>query len=102
MNITFRKAIHTDIQEIVTLVAEAIQAMEAHRIFQWDDLYPTKEDFLEDIRKEELYVGMVHERIAVIYALNQECDDAYHAVKWSLPESNYFTIHRLCVKPCFQ
>ncbi len=51
--------------------------MERKNIFQWDDLYPTKEDFQEDVDKNQLYVGMMNGQIAVVYTLNQECDEQY-------------------------
>ena len=38
----------------------AIDAMERNNIFQWDDLYPAKEDFQEDVNKNQLYVGSVN------------------------------------------
>ena len=56
--------------------------MERDHIFQWDDLYPAKGDFQEDIEKSQLYVGLVNDQIAVIYTLNQECDKEYENGKW--------------------
>ena len=37
-----------ELQEIEELVQQAIEKMEKQGIHQWDDLYPTKEDFEED------------------------------------------------------
>ena len=45
-----------ELQEIEELVQQAIEKMEKQGIHQWDDLYPTKEDFEED----EEYAYVVH------------------------------------------
>ena len=48
----YRIAKIEDIDDICVLIDDAIREMESHEIFQWDDLYPTREDFLEDIEKK--------------------------------------------------
>jgi len=45
--------------------------MEQQGIYQWDDLYPTRKDFLEDINKNTLYVAVEDGRIAAIYVINR-------------------------------
>ena len=42
-----------DIEAITTLIQEAIKEMEKHNIYQWDEIYPTVEDFEDDIKKRE-------------------------------------------------
>ena len=78
----FRKATPEDLEEIWSFVSVAIIRMEEHGIFQWDDCYPMKEDFQEDINKNQLYVGRIDGRIAVVYALNQECEEDYKNGDW--------------------
>ena len=46
----YRLAKETDIDKICFLVENAVKKMESQQIFQWDNLYPTKSDFLDDIR----------------------------------------------------
>lgn len=70
MILKYRKATSNDIEEIYSMVHTAIDAMERDNIFQWDDLYPAKEDFQEDVGKGQLYAGEVNYQIAVVYALN--------------------------------
>lgn len=102
MNIEYRLACLSDINEVMELVKDSIIAMEKNKIFQWDHLYPTEEDFLEDIKHESLYIGLNEGKIVVIYALDQQCDEAYKNGKWRYPDTEYFTIHRLCVNAHFQ
>jgi len=98
MNIEYRKANMNDLNEICELVNDAIKAMTEQNIMQWDEMYPTKEDFYNDIAEKELYIGTINNEIVVIYVLNQECDDEYKNGKWRGKSSQFYVLHRLCVK----
>lgn len=102
MELNYRRALPGDIQEIDLLIQKAIAKMEKNEIMQWDEFYPTQDDFLEDIQKNQLYVGYVDGRIAVVFAINQECDAEYANGKWKEPEKPFAVLHRLCVHPDFQ
>lgn len=102
MEITFRMAALNDLDEIGILINNAINGMIEHNIFQWDDRYPTCEDFHEDIEKKQLYVGVIDNQIAVIYTLNQESDEEYANGNWKHMDNPFYVIHRLCVNPIFQ
>lgn len=102
MEIKYRKSVKEDISEIMTLVTEAESEMERNGINQWDELYPTEADFSEDISKGELYAGTIDGKIAVVYAINQSCDEEYKNGKWQYPEKPFMVLHRLCVSPEFQ
>ena len=102
MILAYRKATRNDLDEIGGIVRSAVDAMARDRIFQWDDLYPAREDFEEDIDHGQLHVGLIHGQIAVIYTLNQTCDQAYENGSWTYRDEPFFVIHRLCVNPAFQ
>ena len=102
MTIEYRQANLNDLQDINLLVQNAIHVMEDDHIDQWDELYPTKEDFENDIISGDLYVGILEDKIAVVFALNQECDEDYQNGEWEYPERPYYVIHRLCVNPVFR
>ncbi len=102
MTVNYRKAEPNDIEKICGIVHDAVEAMERDHIFQWDDVYPAKGDFLEDIKKRQLYVGLVNGQIAVMYTLNQECDEAYKNSEWKYKDEPFYVVHRLCVNPVFQ
>jgi len=101
-DIVYRLAEENDIEEIIELVENAISKMEEKGIYQWDDLYPTVEVFLSDIKSRQLYVGIIDKEISVIYVVNNECDEAYQNGNWKYPTSEYRVIHRLCVNPKYQ
>lgn len=100
--IAYRKANRGDIDEICRLVENAKDTLIRNGIFQWDDIYPAKEDFLDDIYKKRLYVGLEGESIAVLYTLNRECDEEYKNGNWKYKDEPFYVVHRLCVNPVFQ
>lgn len=98
----YRSAKESDIEAICDLIKSAIAGMENNGIFQWDHQYPTKDDFLIDIKKSQLFVGEIENDIAVVFAVNNECDEQYQNGEWKYPDCEYRVIHRLCVNPKFQ
>lgn len=91
-----------DIQSICNLVKTAIDTMEKQGIKQWDELYPTKADFLNDIQKNTLYVAIEDDQIVAIYVISRECDGEYDKCKWENGDETSCIIHRLCVSPEYQ
>lgn len=102
MDIEYRVANLNDLDEVCKLVGNAIETMTEHNIPQWDNLYPTREDFRKDIDRSQLYVGLIANRIAVVYVINQEYDEQYENGNWQNKEEPFYVIHRLCVNPDFQ
>jgi len=91
-----------DIDEICRLVRKAIEHMKNQGINQWDELYPARKDFSDDIDKKTLYVALENDRIIAIYVINQECDEEYHEAEWKNPNESACILHRLCVSPDYQ
>lgn len=102
MKIQYRPAHLNDMDEIALVVKNAILNMEQHHIHQWDEIYPTKEDFAEDIKQDDLFIGISEGKIAVVFALNKQCDEAYQNGHWQYPDKEFYVVHRLCVNPFFQ
>ena len=102
MDIIYRHAVKEDIQIIEMLITQAIAEMEKKQIFQWDELYPIREDFLNDIQCNHLFVGCINCQIAVVFTINEDYDEAYMNGKWKNPDKSFQIIHRLCVRPKFQ
>ena len=98
----YRLAEKSDIESIFGIVVSSIFEMEKHGIFQWDSIYPSKEDFLNDIQKKTLFVGVLDQDIAVVFTINKECDNQYQNGSWKYPDTDYCIIHRLCVDPKYQ
>ncbi len=98
----YRLAEAKDIDAVYGMVKSAVTEMESRHIFQWDDVYPAKEDFLADIEKQSLYVGTLCNDIAVLFTINKDCDAQYKNGSWQYPDCEYCVLHRLCVNPAYQ
>ncbi len=98
----YRLGTKEDLSEIVCLIQKAIDHMEHQGIYQWDELYPTRDDFFSDIDKNTLYVAVEDDKIIAVYVISQECDEEYHTCEWNNPDERAYIIHRLCVSPDFQ
>lgn len=102
MEISYRAASIDDLDDIFQLVENAVKQMERDNIHQWDIVYPTKEDFRNDIKKNELFAGIINEKIVVVYAISKECDEQYKNGEWKYIGDQFKVIHRLCVSTDFQ
>lgn len=76
--------------------------MKKQEIHQWDEIYPDIPTITEDIKKNQMYLGIIDNKIAVCFVLSEECDEEYKNGKWNYPDSKFCVIHRLCVNPEFQ
>lgn len=104
MNLFYRHGILSDLDEIFSFVESSIKKMISENIFQWDEIYPTKSDFESDIKNGELF-SVVDEdtgKIAAIYVINSEYDDAYNSAVWNDNGNNFRILHRIVVNPEFQ
>lgn len=50
-----KKVSVSDVPAIFTFVEAAISKMISQGIFQWDEIYPTQEDFIADAQNNQLY-----------------------------------------------
>lgn len=92
----------SQLEEIFTMYTKAIQEMNHNEIYQWDELYPMKEDLEEDIKRNELMAVFKENEIVAAYVVNQESDEQYENGTWKYTGEKYRVLHRLCVNPAFQ
>ena len=85
----FQKAGEAQIERLAALYADARAAIAAFSIDQWQDGYPRVSDIENDIRRDELWIGMTGERIDCAAALLAS------PVKpvWSIPTTGSRTAH---------
>lgn len=102
MDIRYRQAKTADLDGIAALAGQAAVRMVSQGIDQWDELYPLREDFEQDIHGGGLTVGMLDDEIVVIYTINGEYEPEYESAKWKEPDKPFCILHRLCVNPLFQ
>lgn len=71
-------------------------------IFQWNEKYPSKKIFKEDIESNSLYLAKINQEIVGCIMLTKNKDDVYKDIKWLSEDSINLYIHRLAVHPLFQ
>lgn len=90
-----RQATKNDMKEIMTIINEIKEDMKKENNPQWNDTYPLEEDFLEDIKKNALYV-LEEEKIVAFASILESPKEEYSEIKNRYLEKSY-TIHRLAV-----
>lgn len=96
-----RLATETDLPALLRLISRVVPVMRASGNLQWDAAYPNGEVFLEDIRRQQLWVAEADGQIAGVAALTTDQDAEYAQLGWDLSEEAIVT-HRLAVDPGFQ
>ncbi|MFA9463900.1 MAG: GNAT family N-acetyltransferase [Velocimicrobium sp.] len=101
-DLIFKKGNERELDKIFDVFRGAVDSMIENKIMQWDEIYPCKSDIANDLRNMQLYVGMIEQEIAVVYALSKEYEEQYKNGKWELSDENFIVVHRLCVDSKFQ
>ena len=64
-------------------IAEACaKNMIENNIFQWNDKYPSREIFKEDIKNKSLYVSKINQEVVGCIMFSSFKDDVYKTVNW--------------------
>lgn len=95
----FRKAVETDINNIMNIIKEAQVYFQEQGIDQWQNNYPNREVISEDIAAEISYVLLKDSNIVATAAVSFAGEKAYDSVyegEW-LSTKEYAVIHRMAV-----
>jgi len=97
-----RKAKPQEIIQLLSITAACAQKMTAEAIFQWDEVYPNKEAFEKDVKRNELYVLLAEKAIIGCITISTEKDEEYNTIDWLTEDGLNYYIHRLAIHPDFQ
>jgi ribosomal protein S18 acetylase RimI-like enzyme len=100
--VNYRKGTMSDIIAISQLVEAAKVDMDNKGIYQWDNIYPTVDDFQHDISNNNLYVVEDEKCLVAIYVISEEYDEAYTKCTWENADETACVLHRFCVTPEYQ
>lgn len=101
--IYLRKANRDHLEQIMNVVHDAQENLNAAGIDQWKNGYPDKFNILSDIDQNSLYEIMFEKQIAGIITIQDIPEPNYKTLsggKW-LGSDNYATIHRLAIDSSF-
>lgn len=97
-----RKATLKDIDTIVGITEACTDDMVGKHIYQWNENYPNKTAFENDVTRGELYVLEVESIIIGCMVISSLMDHEYLPVSWLTPNQNNSYIHRLAIRPDHQ
>lgn len=97
-----RAAKITDIPKILSITKACAAHMENQEIFQWNEHYPSKRAFENDVARNELFVLEKNNTVVGCVVISTFMDEEYIPVKWLTPNQNNIYIHRLAVHPNYQ
>ena len=97
-----RKGTITDIEAIIDLTKSCAKHMISKGIFQWNEHYPNKEAFINDVNRNELYVLELGNQIAGTVVVSTLMDEEYVPIQWLTKNKNNLYIHRLAIDPKHQ
>ncbi|MDO1502064.1 GNAT family N-acetyltransferase [Winogradskyella maritima] len=97
-----RKANQADIEPILELTKACAKHMISKGIFQWNEHYPSRSAFENDVERSELYVLLNKEQIIGTLVCSTHMDDEYIPIQWLTPNDKNLYIHRLAVHPNYQ
>jgi len=100
--ITFRKASHDDLDAIVHIAQSlVVPMMNQSGNYQWNNTYPLRTDFLEDVDNDQLWIAEDEGEIAGFAALTTDQSPEYADVGWDLSVRSIVP-HRLAVHPKYR
>ena len=91
-----------DLDRVKEIAEACAKNMIENNIFQWNDKYPSREIFKEDIKNKSLFVSKINQEVVGCIMLSSFKDDVYKSVNWITPDEYNLYIHRLAVHPIFQ
>ena len=98
-----RQANLADVDEILQVTAACAKAMISKNIHQWNEHYPSRAAFEEDIKRDELFVFTEEKHIIGTVVVSTLKDEVYDTITWLTPsDAHCVYIHRLAVHPDFQ
>lgn len=96
------KASTLDLKQLYSITKSCAKHMIKNGIYQWNEVYPSKEVLQKDIELQQIWKLEENETIVGIIVLTEIEDKEYLNVKWLSESSNNLYIHRLAVHPNFQ
>jgi len=95
----FRKAVETDVNNIMNIIKQAQAYLKEQGINQWQDNYPNVETISNDIADKNSYVLLKDNNIVATAAVSFDGEKTYDSIyegEW-ISNNEYAVIHRIAV-----
>ena len=97
-----RKAVLLDIEAILSVTKACAKTMIVKGIYQWNQHYPSAKAFQNDIKRNELYIIEIENKVAGCIVISTHMDEEYVPIRWLTKNENNIYIHRLAIHPKYQ
>ncbi|WP_418604579.1 GNAT family N-acetyltransferase [Hwangdonia sp.] len=97
-----RKATLKDIGRIIEITKACAVFMIDKDIYQWNEHYPNKAAFENDVSRNELYVIEENKTVIGCVVVSTFMDEEYIPITWLTENNRNVYIHRLAVHPKYQ
>jgi len=94
-----RLATLEDVDTLLNMTQACAKQMIINNIFQWNENYPNRTAFENDVHRNELFVLLENLQIIGCIVLSTFMDEEYKTVDWLTPDDTNLYIHRLAVHP---
>jgi ribosomal protein S18 acetylase RimI-like enzyme len=103
-----RKALPNDLHTIMEIVRKVVPLLNREGNYQWNESYPTENDFRHDIENGFLYVAVHHAadkdpslggEVVGFIAITANQPPEYHDLDWKNTDADVLVPHRLGVNP---
>ena len=97
-----RKGNLEDIETIMHMTKACAKAMIVNGIYQWNEHYPNPSAFINDVKRNELYVLEIDKKVNGTIVISTFMDEEYMPIEWLTENENNIYIHRLAIHPKLQ
>lgn len=94
-----RRAKLSEIPQILQITKACAAHMAKMGIHQWNEHYPSRSAFENDVARNELFVFGAEGKIVGGIVVSTHMDEEYVPIEWLTPSGNNVYIHRLFVHP---
>ena len=91
-----------DIDNLIKITKSCALDMIDRNIYQWNEFYPNKQAFLNDVKRNELYVLEIENTLIGCITISTFMDEEYIPITWLTQNKNNIYIHRLAIHPEYQ
>ncbi len=95
------KATKQDLDAICEIIRLTVEKMKQDKNGQWDEKYPTRKDFEQDIENDCLYAYKCDGALCGVVVVNSEGCDEYEDIEWTCTQ-NPTVIHRMAIHPKYR
>ncbi len=97
-----RIATPEDVSRTLEITQSCALDLQNKGIFQWNQHYPSRAVFEQDVSENALFVYEFNHKILGCIMISDKKDEPYHSISWLTPDHKNLYVHRLAVHPLHQ